>query len=98
MLRKLFAAALVASLALIPPLPPAAAQSLAQGSPEELGFSSERLGRLMSILRDDTTKGMLPGAILLIARNGKIAHFEAVGSLDPQTEAPMTKDAIFRIY
>ena len=98
MLRKLFAAALVASLAFLAAPLPAAAQLVAQGSPEELGFSSERLGRITRILREDTTKGMLPGAILLIARNGKIAHFETVGALDPQTEAPMTKDAIFRIY
>jgi CubicO group peptidase (beta-lactamase class C family) len=98
MLRKLFAAALIASLALIAAASPTTAQSLAQGSPEELGFSSERLGRITTILREDAAKGMLPGAILLIARNGKIVHFETVGALDPQTEAPMTKDAIFRIY
>jgi CubicO group peptidase (beta-lactamase class C family) len=98
MLRKMFAAGLVASLALLAAPLPAAAQSLTQGSPEQLGFSSERLARITKTLREDITKGMLPGAILLIVRNGKIAHFEVVGALDPQTEAPMTKDAIFRIY
>jgi CubicO group peptidase (beta-lactamase class C family) len=98
MLRKLLAAALIASLAVLAGPLPAAAQSLTQGDPEQLGFSSERLGRITKILREDITKGMLPGAILLIARNGKIAHFEVVGALDPQTEAPLTKDAIFRIY
>jgi CubicO group peptidase (beta-lactamase class C family) len=35
---------------------------------------------------------------LLVARQGKIALFESVGVLDPKTKAPMTKDAIFRIY
>jgi CubicO group peptidase (beta-lactamase class C family) len=98
MLRKLLAAALVASLALIAAPLSAGAQSLTQDRPEQLGFSSERLGHITSILREHTTKGMLPGAILLIARHGKIAYFEAFGALDPQTEAPMTKDAIFRIY
>ena len=34
----------------------------------------------------------------MIVRNGKVAYFEAVGVLDPETKAPMTKDAIFRIY
>ena len=97
MTRKLFAAAALATLALHAPQF-ASAQSLAQGNPEELGFSSERLGRITKILQDDTTKGMLPGALLLIARNGKIAHFEAVGALDPQSETPMAKDGIFRIY
>ena len=34
----------------------------------------------------------------MIVRDGKVAYFEAVGVLDPETKAPMTKDAIFRIY
>jgi CubicO group peptidase (beta-lactamase class C family) len=98
MLRKLLAAALVASLALMATPLPAGAQSLTQDRPEHLGFSSERLGHITKILREHTSKGMLPGAILLIVRNGKVAYFEAIGALDPQTETPMPKDAIFRIY
>src|SRR6202008_1012120 len=39
-----------------------------------------------------------PGAVTMIVRDGKVAYFEAVGVLDPETKAPMTKDAIFRIY
>jgi len=35
---------------------------------------------------------------LLVARHGKIAYFESTGTLNPATKAPMTKDAIFRIY
>ena len=50
------------------------------------------------VLRADIDKGAIPGAVLLISRHGKIAHFEALGSLDPQAKTPMTKDAIFRIY
>jgi CubicO group peptidase (beta-lactamase class C family) len=34
----------------------------------------------------------------MIVRNGKVAYFESVGTLDPQTKAAMGKDAIFRIY
>ena len=36
--------------------------------------------------------------MLLIARHGKVAYFESMGALDPETKAPMNKDAIFRIY
>jgi len=35
---------------------------------------------------------------LLISRQGKVAYFEAMGSLDPEKKTPMTKDGIFRIY
>ena len=73
-------------------------QSLPQGTPEELGFSAERLARLTQTLRQDVGEGGLPGAVVLIAREGKIAHFESLGAVDPQTKAPMSKDAIFRIY
>src|SRR5207245_10929920 len=43
-------------------------------------------------------KGVSPGAIVLVARPGKIALFETLGMLNPEAKAPMTRDAIFRIY
>src|SRR5213079_3013329 len=74
------------------------AQTLSSVKPEQVGLSSERLGRIVTTLRNDSQKGQIPGAILLVARQGRIALFESVGVLDPATKAPMTKDAIFRIY
>ena len=76
----------------------ASAQSLPTASPESVGLSSERLDRISRTFREDVAKGTLPGAVLLIARDGKIAYHEAFGALNPQTKAPMGKDAIFRIY
>ena len=73
-------------------------QSLPQVAPEQAGFSAERLARIKQTLRDDIEAAALPGAVLLIAREGKIAYFESLGALDPQTKAPMAKDSIFRIY
>jgi CubicO group peptidase (beta-lactamase class C family) len=66
--------------------------------PEDVGLSSIRLKKAMDVLADDIKAGVLPGGILLIGRKGKIAHFETVGELNPETKTPMTKDAIFRIY
>ena len=37
------------------------------------------------------------GAVTLVARNGRIAHFEAHGLMDLESKKPMQKDAIFRI-
>ncbi len=76
----------------------AQAQSLPSAKPEEVGLSSERLGKLTARLKADVEKGVIPGAIVLVARHGKIAMFEPIGMLNPQTKAPMTRDAIFRIY
>ena len=76
----------------------AQAQSLPSAKPEELGLSSERLGKLTARLKADVEKGVIPGAIVLVARHGKIAMFETLGMLNPETKAPMSRDAIFRIY
>jgi CubicO group peptidase (beta-lactamase class C family) len=78
------------------------AAPLSQGSvssnPATLGFSAERLARIGTVLKADIEKGRIPGAVLLVARHGKIAYFEAFGMRDKAKGAPMTKDAIFRIY
>ena len=74
------------------------AQALPTAKPEQVGLSSERLARLDARLKADVAKGVIPGAIVLVARHGKIAWLDVVGMIDPQTKAPMTKDAIFRIY
>jgi CubicO group peptidase (beta-lactamase class C family) len=74
------------------------AQPLPAAKPEQVGLSSDRLGRIVTTLKTDVEKGVIPGAVLLVARHGKVALFEAVGVRDPETKAPMTKDAIFRIY
>ena len=76
----------------------ASADPLPTTPPESVGLSSERLQRITETLKADIAKGTIPGAVLLISRHGKIAYFEAMGSLDPEKKTPMTKDAIFRIY
>jgi len=76
----------------------AEAQSLPSAKPEQVGLSSERLNKITATLKADADKGVIPGAVLLVARHGKVALFEAVGVRNPETKAPMTKDSIFRIY
>jgi CubicO group peptidase (beta-lactamase class C family) len=69
-----------------------------QSTPESEGFSSERLARISVVLRDEIDKGTLPGAVTLIARHGKVVHFEAHGYLDSGKTRPMTQDAVFRLF
>src|SRR5262252_1515670 len=65
--------------------------------PEEVGLSSQRLQRICDTLQADIDKGLAPGAVLLIARRGQIASFEALGYRDREDGAVMTPDTIFRI-
>lgn len=61
-------------------------------------FSAERLNALSAAARTSVQEKKIPGVVMLVARNGRIAHFEAIGMQDPRSGAPMQKDAIFRIY
>jgi len=66
-------------------------------SPEEVGFSSIRLKRIGERINEGVKAGELPGAVVLIARNGKIVMFDAFGYRDKEAKAPMKTDTIFRI-
>jgi CubicO group peptidase (beta-lactamase class C family) len=75
-----------------------AAQGLPRASsPEEVGLSSARLQRLTETFKAEIDKGTMPGAVLLVARNGKVAYFEALGMRDPVAGDAMPRDAIFRL-
>lgn len=74
------------------------AADLPRAKPEQVGLSSERLARISALLKADVESKKIPGAVLLVARHGKVAFFEAVGKQDPAGSAPMTRDSIFRIY
>jgi CubicO group peptidase (beta-lactamase class C family) len=74
------------------------AADLPTANPESLGFTSERLARIKPAIQREIEKGQYPGAVMLVARKGRIAYFESVGQLDPASGKPMTKDAIFRLY
>lgn len=66
--------------------------------PEETGFSSAGLARIDAYLKNEIAENKIPGAIMMIQRNGKTAYFNSFGVRDPGTKEPMTPDTIFRIY
>jgi len=76
----------------------AAGADLALVKPEQVGLSSELLGRVTRRMRDDAAQRLIPGAVLLVARKGGVACHEAAGLVNPETGQPMTPDAVFRLY
>ena len=74
-----------------------AADPLPRARPESVGMSSARLAHVGEVLKSEVDKGKFPGAVVAVARKGKLVYYEALGYLDPQTKAPMLKDAIFSI-
>ncbi|KMO37851.1 beta-lactamase [Methylobacterium tarhaniae] len=73
-------------------------EALAPARPDEVGLSAERLGRIGQAMEEEVAAGRLPGAVVMIARHGRLAYAESVGFRDKATGAPLAKDAIFRIY
>ncbi|HEX3944262.1 MAG TPA: serine hydrolase domain-containing protein [Rhizomicrobium sp.] len=67
-------------------------------TPESVGFSSQRLENLHSIIQDEIDHQQLAGAITILARHGKIIDYRTYGKRDVASGAPMTKDTIFRDY
>ncbi len=67
-------------------------------APESVGLCPQRSKRLIDLLQTEVDRQRLPGAVVLVARHGKLALFESLGLLDPATGVTMTGDAIFRIY
>ncbi len=71
--------------------------SLATASPEAVGLSSERLERIGNIIQKSVDDGRIAGGVSLVARNGQVAYFKAVGMADREAKKPMRADSIFRI-
>ena len=76
----------------------ARAADLPTADPETLGFSAARLARIGPVIQREIIQGQYPGAVMLVARNGKVVYSDSVGVLDPGSGKPMPKDAIFRLY
>src|SRR3954469_24716495 len=76
----------------------ALAQGLPAATPESAGMSGQRLARIGEAFRKEIDQGELPGAVMLVARKGKLVYSEAVGFQDKEAGKPIAKDSIFRIY
>src|SRR5579863_3072645 len=75
-----------------------AGDAMAQDQGAALGFLPSGLAHIDEYVSADVAKGVIPGALLTIVRHGKVAYTHNWGERDPATHAPMTEDAIFRIY
>ena len=78
------------------PLAPTAA--LEMSTPESVGMDSARLDRITQAMQGYVDEGLLAGVVTMAARDNKIVHFESVGYRDVEAQAPMSNDALFRIY
>lgn len=74
------------------------AQALPQATPESVGMSKERLAVLSATMKQEVASNRLPGAVVMIARQGKLVYSEAFGKTGRADGSDMKEDSIFRIY
>ena len=72
-------------------------QGLPQTDPAKVGLSPERLARIDRVMKESVRNKEISGAVTLVARRGKVAHFATHGLMDVEANKPMQPDTIFRI-
>jgi CubicO group peptidase (beta-lactamase class C family) len=93
--------ALTSSL-LVAGLPFASAEAPARLAPMQASapaaLSPERLANVDRYIGADIEKGIVPGGVLMIFKDGRRVYEKVWGERDPQAKTPMKADTIFRIY
>src|SRR6266481_2913107 len=74
-----------------------AKEAMSVTDPASIGFSPERLARIDAWYQAQIDAGALPGAVVAIARDGKLAYLRAIGHQDHDGKIPMRPDGIFWI-
>ena len=67
-------------------------------SPESVGISAARLGRIRPVMESYVTERGVVGISTMVARRGELVHAEQFGYQDKEAGTPLATDTIFRIY
>ena len=73
-------------------------EGLPRAVPEDVGMSTSRLGRIAPVMQRWVDDGKIPCVLTMIAREGRLVHFEKYGRQDVATAKPVEFDTIFRLY
>lgn len=77
---------------------PAPPHSVATSPPASASaVSAERLGRIDRTLQSYVDRGLIPGAVVLVLRDGRPMYQKAIGWADKEAGRPMRMDTLFRI-
>lgn len=72
--------------------------NLIEVSPDQVGMSSTRLKKIDTEFNGFIEREELSGAVTLVTRRGKIAHYKAYGYRDLESKSPMEEDSLFRMF
>src|SRR5690242_4504273 len=92
-----FLMAICVVVALVAGFAPAHAAELTLSKPEDAGMSASRLALIGKRLSAEAAENKLPGAVVAVARHGRLVYFEAVGWRDNSRATRMTPDTVFNV-
>ena len=73
------------------------AQPLPLATAQSQGVSADGVKRIDTFFADEIANNRLPGAVLAVAKNGKLVIYKSYGYLNKATNTPMPLDAIFNL-
>lgn len=73
-------------------------QGLPEARPDSVDLTTRGLARVDSAMRAYVASGKVPGLVVAVARNGRLAHWKAFGVRSIEHKDPMERDDLFRIY
>jgi CubicO group peptidase (beta-lactamase class C family) len=74
------------------------AEALPSAAPDAVGLATAPLAKVDSLMNSYVEDGKLAGIVMLIARDGKVAHAGVYGKMNIEANQPMKRDTLFRIY
>ncbi|MBV9523161.1 MAG: beta-lactamase family protein, partial [Alphaproteobacteria bacterium] len=72
--------------------------ALPMAAPEDVGLSTDRLNKIDGAMKGEVDAGRIPGAVVMVARKGRLVYHRAFGFQDKDANKPMGEDALFRLY
>ena len=65
--------------------------------PTHVGMSAQRLEQIPHAMQRYVDEGIVGGIVTMVARHGRLVHWEAVGFKDIESQEPLERNDIFRI-
>jgi CubicO group peptidase (beta-lactamase class C family) len=75
-----------------------AQEPLSRVAPEAVGLEVQQLDQVTDLLEQFVAQQRIAGAVVAVARRGRVAYLEAVGLQDLEIGTRMTERSVFRIY
>jgi CubicO group peptidase (beta-lactamase class C family) len=97
-MKRTMLGAVLGAVVLIAPARADVGLPLPTAPAEQAGMSTQKLERIRETFKREVDENRLPGAVIMVARQGKLVFADAVGFQDKPAGKAMALNSVFRIY